>query len=315
MPVEYPPRMDDQSHKPAAAGFAPTREQMAGFDADVCAAPFRIAPERNDELLHNVFKGTPWTLEFNSFLDQKRNTFRAMPNAKTVEVNYAALASLWAIAKASWLIAREAIVANRSGKSELDAGPGTAVAEARQLIQAARDLIGNSGARWPTDLAPPVPDAKADSQDWYANNVFLGATGWVVLHEIAHIFLNHQATVSSDVSFKQEHEADFWAADWILGNVPGGDTRGYFRLFTISVALTWLAILDHVRRGSTTHPHAWQRLEKLSPILPQEQLNPGYEMAAYVLKVVFLADDETPPAEHPEAAFFDLLVEANRQAR
>ena len=307
--------MDDKNHKSATAGFTPTREQMAEFDADVCAAPFRIAPERNDELLHEVFKGTPWTLEFNASLDPIRNTFRAMPNAKTVEVNYAALASLWAIAKASWLIARDAMAADRAGRSALDAGPGTMVAEARRLVQTARELIGNSSAHWPTDLAPPVPDAEANSEDWYANNVFLGASGWVVLHEIAHIFLEHQATVTSNVSFTQEHEADFWAADWMLGKVPAGDTRGYFRLFAISVALTWLAILDHVRRGSTTHPHAWQRLERLSPILPHEQLNPGYEMAAYVLKVVFLADDEMPPAEHPEAAFFDLLVKANRQAR
>lgn len=307
--------MDDKNHMAGLASFTPTRVQMAGFDADVCKSPFRIAPEKNEELLHQVFGGTPWALEFNSSLDPLRNTFRAMPNAKTVEVNYAAVASLWAIAKASWLIARDAMAARRAGRPLLDTGSGTTVAEARQLLQAARDLIGNSGAHWPTDLAPPVPDAKVDSEDWYANNVFLGATGWVVLHEIAHIFLNHQATVTSDVSFMQEHEADLWAADWILGKLPRGDTRGYFRLFAISVALTWLAILDHVRQGSTTHPHAWQRLERLSPILPQDQLNPGYEMAAYVLKVIFLADDETPPAEYPEAAFFDLLVEANKRAR
>ncbi len=308
----YPTRMDDVNYRPASAGFTPTREQMAGFDADVCAAPFRIAPERNDELLHDVLKGTPWTLEFNSSLDPIRNTFRAMPNAKTVEANYAALASLWAIAKASWLIARDAMAANRSGKSALDAGSGTAVAEARQLVQVACDLIGDSGARWPSDIAPPIPDAEANTEDLYINNVFLGATGWVVLHEIAHISLGHQAQVSSDLSFGQEHDADRWAAEWMLGELPAGDRQVYFRLFTISVALSWLAVLDSVRRGSTTHPHAWQRLQKLSPILPDEELNPGYEMAAYVLKILFLAEKDTPPADHPEAAFFDLVFAASR---
>lgn len=115
----YPSRMTDHYEMPALAGFTPTREQMAGFDSDVGRTPFRIAPERNDELLQDVLHGTPLSLEFNASLDPKHNTFRAMPNAKTIEVNYAALASLWAIAKASLLIAREGMVANRSGESAL----------------------------------------------------------------------------------------------------------------------------------------------------------------------------------------------------
>lgn len=187
------------------------------------------------------------------------------------------------------------------------------MAEARQLVQVARNLIGDSGACWPSDLAAPAPEAEANSDDWYVNNVFLGATGWVVLHEIAHIVLGHQGHVTTDVRFGQEYDADLWAAKWMLEKLPVGDRQGYFRLFTISVALAWLAVLDSVRRGSTTHPHAWQRLQKLSPMLPAEELNPGYEMAAYVLKVLFLAEDETPPAEHPEEAFFDLIFKASRK--
>ena len=83
--------------------------------------------------------------------------------------------------------------------------------------------------------------------------------------------------------------------------LPAGDTQGYFRLFAISVALSWLAILGTIRRGSTTYPPAWQRLQKLSSMLPSEELKPGYEMAAYALKVLFLAHEEASPADHPEA--------------
>jgi len=311
--VGYAPQMDDENAKAASIGFTPTREQMAGFEADVEAAPYRIAPERHVELLRDIYKGSPWPLEFNASLDPDRNTFRAMPNAKRIEVNYAALASLWAIAKAALLIAREGMAASRAGVPSLDSCPGKPVFEAGRLVDNARKLIGNGGSHWPADLATPVPGAAHDTEDWYVNNVFLAATGWVVLHEIAHIALGHQAHVSTDVSFGQEHDADHWAAEWILKKLPTGDKQGYFRLFAISVALSWLAILDSVRRGSNTHPHAWQRLQKLSPILSTEELNPGYEMAAYVLKVMFLTDDETPPADHPEAAFFDLLFKASRQ--
>lgn len=50
-------------------------------------------------------------------------------------------------------------------------------------------------------------------------------------------------------------------------------------------------------------------------MLLNEELYPGYEMAAYVLKVLFLAHEGTPPADHPEATFFDLIFMASRQVR
>lgn len=307
--------MDDMNKKSASPGFHPTQAQMAGFDAHISAAPFKIAGERKTELLNDIFHGDPWTLEFNTSLHPEDNTFRAKPTSKVIEVNYAALASLWAIAKAAWLIAREGVAANRAGETELPTGPGTPVSEARNLVDTARKLISNAGARWPTDLATPNPDAEDNTEDSFLNNVFLGAVGWVILHEIAHIHLGHQGTVNSDVSFDQEHQADLWAARWVLEKVPAGDVCGYFRVFAISAAMIWLAVLDDVRRGSTTHPHAWQRLGKLAEALPRDELNPGYEMASYVLKVVFLFEQNIPAAEHPEAAFFELLAQANRLPR
>lgn len=182
--------MNGQHKRHARFGrLAPYARQIAGFEAAVRAAPFKVAPERNNELRDDIFDGEPWPLDFDTSLHPELNTFRALPNAKAIEVNYAALTSLWAVAKAAWLIAREGTAAKRAGVLALATGPGTAVFEARRLIDTARDLIGNAGARWPADLAPPVPDAAAGTEDLYANNVFLAATGWVVLHEIAHIAL------------------------------------------------------------------------------------------------------------------------------
>ncbi|TPG55083.1 hypothetical protein [Sphingomonas glacialis] len=86
--------MDDNNKMPGPAGVTPTRAQMAGFDANVCASPFKIAPERNAELLKEVMSGTAWELEFNASLYREDNTFRARPVSKIVEVNYAALASV-----------------------------------------------------------------------------------------------------------------------------------------------------------------------------------------------------------------------------
>lgn len=288
---------------------------MAGFDAAVGASPFNIAPERNDELLNGVFGGAAWDLEFNTSLDPTLGVFVARPISKIVEVNYAGLASLYLVAKAAWLIARAGMSANWTGKASLATDPGSTVWDARRLADAARTILADRGAQWRAEVAPPVPDAAAKDEEWYVNNVFLGATGWVTLHEIGHIHLGHQGTVSTDVSFSQEHEADLFAANWVLSDLPLEDTRGHFRVFVICVAMFWIAIQDGIKRGSTTHPHAWQRLERLTSAFPREELNPGYEMAAYVLKVIFLAERDIPVADHPEAAFLDHLIEANRLPR
>lgn len=316
MVMGYPLRMDDNNETPGPAEVTPTRAQMAGFDATVCASPFKIAPERNAELLKEVMGGTAWELELNASLNREDNTFRARPVSKIVEVNYAALASVWLFAKAAWLVARDGVAAHRSGLPALAAGPRTTVSEARHLADAARTIIADSGAHWPSNIHPPVPGAVEGEEEWYVNNVFLGATGWIVLHEIGHIHHRHEAETSTDVLKAQEFEADRFATDWVLQNLPVDDPRGHFRVFVTAVALFWVAMTDSVRRGSTTHPHAWQRLERLGAALPiGDHLNPGYEMAAYVLKVIFLPEHEMPVADHPEAALFDLLVEAIRLPR
>ena len=290
---------------------APTKEIMGGYADDLASARYRLAPEREIELDDRIFGGTPWALVFNDSLDPKRNTFEALMKSKVIDVNYAALASVWAVAKASLIIAREGMSAARSGQTELATTPDSPVFEARQLVDVARSLIRSSATAWPDDMPLPVPKAVAPEDDWYVNNVFLGAAGWIVLHEIGHIHLDHQTTVSPDVRFQQEHQADEWAAKWILDNLPADHPQVPFRVFVICVAIYWLAILDDIRRGSSTHPHAWQRLNKISNDFPREELNPGYEMATYVLKVLFLPSLVTPVMECPEEALFGLLVEAN----
>lgn len=293
----------------------PAVNLMRGYGRDLGTATFRVAPERAAELNNRIFAGQPWELEFNGCTDPKSNTFRALPNAKKIQANYAALASLWAAAKAAWLVASAAMEAIRNGATELDADPGSPVHESRLLIEQARRLIRNAAADWPTSMAPPRPSTAFGTEDWYVNNVFLAAAGWILLHEIAHIHEGHQGTVSSDVSFQQEHEADLWAGRWVLDQVAADDRQGYFRIFAISVALNWLVLIDGERQGSTTHPHAWQRLAKLGGVLPYDDLNPGYEMASYVLKVLFLADAPSIHMDCPQEAFFELLNQANRLPR
>lgn len=312
---EPPVINDDNPTNSPKPPTIPAAGLMHGYEGDIGAAAFRVAPERADELNDRIFGGQPWDIEFNDWADPKSNTFRVLPNIKKIQVNYAALASLWAVAKAAWLVASTAMVVARNGATTLDANPNSPVHESLLLIDQARRLIRNAAEDWPDTIVPPCPSTAAKTEDWYVNNVFLAAVGWILLHEIAHVDEGHQETVSSDVSFRQEHRADLWAAKWVLDQTAAGDMQGCFRVFAISVALSWLALIDGERQGSTTHPHAWQRFAKLNDVLPYEDLNPGYEMASYVLKVLFLPDAPPVQTDCPQEAFFELLRQANQLSR
>ena len=156
------------------------------------------------------------------------------------------------------LIGAEAMAAIRKGQVALDNRPGTPVAQAVRLLEASKSFIRDPQAKLPGDL--PAPDAHAleGGVDWHVNNVFLGACGWILLHEIAHMHLSHEPDTSPDLRKKQEHEADEWATKWILDHAPQNLQRE-FRLLAMAAGFTWLGLSDGVMRVDTTNPHAWER--------------------------------------------------------
>jgi hypothetical protein len=251
---------------------------------------------------------------FGDDLQEPATNFTAFPGSRRIEVHFAALLSIWAVSHAALLVGAAAMSATRQGEATLDASPDADVLKARELIAAARALIRDKEAPWPAGLPVPQAAAKPGAFDWYANNLFLAATGWVLLHEIAHIRLGHGGGAGRHDSLRQEREADDWATRWVLEGAPADLTKE-FRVLSIAVGLVWLAVLDGVRRGSTTHPHAWERLAAVSPQLETHELSPGLESATHVMKVLFLQDDEAETFDTPNEAFFGTLISVSRLDR
>jgi hypothetical protein len=120
---------------------------------------------------------------------------------------------------------------------------------------------------WPEHL--PRPD-KPDSSDPHiktANQFFLMMTGWIFLHELAHIALGHRASNSlpSKESIQQEFEADRWASNWILAKWKDfdPDVRIFLqRCMGISFAIAALSGIELYVEGRTprTHPNVADRL-------------------------------------------------------
>ena len=284
---------------------------IIGLTKAVAAAPYAIAPERAVDLNAKVFQDKPWDVVFD---DSTKFAMKALVDSNEILVPYSGLMSLWAVTRAVVLIGAEAMQAMRRGEATLDSKPGTPVDQAARLMEAAKLFIRSPLAKWPCAL--PIPNAQATerSLDWYANNVFLGACGWILLHEVAHIHLSHTPDTSSDRLKEQEREADKWATNWILDHAPKG-LHKEFRILAIAAAFTWIGLSDSIFRVNTTHPHAWERFGDCTNHFKADALSPALEMSAYALKACFFPTDPIPEANTPEDAFFDVLILATRLPR
>lgn len=277
---------------------------MAGYIPAVSVAPFAVAPERAQELNDVIFKRVPWILDF--AVGQNRTTFIAYPSKQLLEARFFALLSLWASANAALLFASEMMEATRNGRRAVSAALGSPAAEALRFVAAAEELLRDPSATWPADLALPDPHAEIETHAWYVNQLFLAATAWVLLHEIAHVHLGHEETTIAEIRIRQEREADEWATRWVLEQAPE-DLRREFRSVACATGLAWIGLGDEIQRGLTTHPHASQRLTACSSFFPSAETSPALEMAGHIVKAFFNPHAPMPDSEHPSEAFDRIL--------
>ncbi|MGV1767546.1 MULTISPECIES: phage exclusion protein Lit family protein [Rhizobium/Agrobacterium group] len=276
-----------------------------GFVPSLRESPFRIAPERLHELLAQM-GGETWVLEI---VDGPAN-FEAFPTTKEIEGTYAALLSLWAVAasvRVLSVLTQTAAEMNHSQIVIIPGGPGSAAIE---LKNAASALIRNEEFSW--DDAPAEPHSAADpsSPDGLTNNLFLAAASFVVLHECGHLVLGHQAYTA--LMHQQEREADAWAVSWILDKVPS-DAHREFRTLAICVAFIWIGLIDEVRRATSTHPRAAQRLADAFinfGSIPME--SPALEISYYALKAFFDPTTNLSQADSAKDGFIDRLIDYTR---
>jgi len=123
-----------------------------------------------------------------------------------------------------------------------------------------RRLGANVPHEWPAGL--PNPSELNDNADQrkLATEIALGALGFIIHHELAHIRLWHSG--KSEIS--SEKDADHAAVDWILrdGSISAIDTADKKRLLCIAHALSVTVVRD-IYTGDfdgITHPRSFDRL-------------------------------------------------------
>lgn len=275
---------------------------MHSFATPLRESPFRIAPERIQELIGKM-GGDPWPL---NIVGGAAN-FTAYPAKKEIKGTYAAMLSLWAVSASVQAMIDLTQTAAASGDPKIiieQGGPGSEIIEFKLLAEA---LIRNEASPWVNAPADPNVFADLKSPDGLVTNLFLAAASVIVLHEYAHIALRHQPTTTR--LHEQEFEADLWAVAWVLDKVQNEQERE-FRTLAVCTALIWVGLIDGVRQANSTHPSAASRLgkafENFGGLRDQSQ---ALEIGSYVLKAFF---DPTTDLHQPESAmdsFRDRLID------
>lgn len=280
-----------------------TREIMQPFFDDVAASPFRIAPERAAEMDERLkAEGVEDLL----FVDGKAR-FVAMPGADAhIRASAAGLASLWAL---SYVAFRFMDIGSRLAASPEGQQSGQLVVSAdpvyRELVEFARRLY-QADEPWPDELPQPVHGAPFGTIDGCANNLFLAATSWVLLHEIGHMTLGHSRFKSESLRLSQEEEADRFAVLWPLDKCPTVQERE-FRVLAIIVALAWLFMFELTSRGGGDHPAAIMRFWQAASLFDVPDDSPALENGVYALKAIFDAEAADMPEDMPPRAAFEWI--------
>jgi hypothetical protein len=228
-------------------------------------APFSLAPERKVELQKLLVER-----KINFRLDSHSHEMRFEGQAMCGElglvyVGLRGLERLWAHAYgAAYVYTRLQTQGFQQPLRLTDSDEGRVVAEL--LGWALQGEIQGDPAPWPAHLPRPKTNP-TDDQNRLSNELFLGATGFAVLHEVGHIVKGHSGMdLPRDLSYRHEFEADEWAYDWVLDQWRDyqADERVFTKRATLIATLFALIAVPGIYRPrrvcDSKHPNPIDRL-------------------------------------------------------
>jgi len=218
----------------------------------LCRSLVLIAPERVSQVGELV---DALTLIVS---DEPRFVCNVEPELKTVRVSRRAMEIVWATSYAYFTFYSEVLAGKLiTTKTVVELNSHPLLRDAMALLR--WSLMSNAGP-WPGNLPAPEEHPVAESNGHVANEIACAVFAFLFHHELAHIRLGHRPTADWIVSVDQERDADYAAADWILGKSPAHALAK--RTFGVAVGLVIL-----VGRGihfgfhdGETHPRTFDRL-------------------------------------------------------
>ena len=237
------------------------RSPVFSLDREIASAPFAAAPEKAQKL-QTISKSI--TLVF----DDQRADFSIAAvtrgDHQFVKASAGALNLLWCASYAYWLLYQGYIESQRAGGTQYRASEHPEGAEAVHLYRWALDsVLKPILGPWPVAAPAPAKSPEPNSSIHVANEIFLVAVGWILLHEIGHHHLRHANDPIGPTAKQEEFDADRFATDWILDDVSDPAVL-LKRSLGIAVANVLLITLDLSRASfeSVSHPPSYERFQR-----------------------------------------------------
>jgi peptidase U49-like protein len=294
--------MSDQSN----TGEVSTAQAVAGLFRLALKVPANIASERLGQLVALITEPR-WTL---AMVGGKANFYAIVPD-KEVALSSAGLAALWNIAYVAFRIADESTRQRQQEQAERKTGAAprefhdlSSVAQTEQwqdrLAYAAR--LFSVDCPWPSEIALPPAQGKPAGEAGKVLELFLGALGWIILHEIGHVALNHEEVIPATQRVSQEYDADAFATEWVLGDAGHGLDRE-FRVMAVCTAMAYLLLNQRVKGIGATHPPSIQRMRRAMAEFGVGDRSVGLESGANLLKAMFDPATIAPGVDGPQELF------------
>jgi hypothetical protein len=253
------------------------------------------APERAEETLALLRQH-----QVHFYADQKGASirFEVLPSAGLITVGTLGVGRLWAHAYGAFTLYDAVSCKHASGLGLLRLDSTSALRSGKALMKwaidadlaLARDPTAADKHEWikriPDGLPLPFDDRPFASPEHVADDLALLATGFIFFHELAHLELAHREC-KGEASHGQEHEADAWAARWMLESTVIEPLARTKRLLGVAIGLGWLAsneIYQGVER-SESHPPSHERLQR---ILSSHVPEPNHVVWAFTLVFIDL---------------------------
>lgn len=283
-----------------------TSQAVAGLFRLAAKVPANIAPERLAQL-GALTTGPRWTL---AMAGGAANFYAIVPDKK-IALSSAGLAVLWNLAYVAFRIAdvstRQRLQEQAERKTESEPREFhdlSSVAQAEQwsarLAYAAKWF--SVDCPWPPEIPLPPAQGKPAGEVGKVLELFLGALGWMIFHEIGHIALSHEKIVPATQRVSQEHDADAFATEWILGDAGHGRDRE-FRVMAVCAAMAFLLLSQKVKGIGATHPPSIQRIRRTMKEFGVGDRSVGMESGANFLKVMFDPATIPPAVDGPQELF------------
>jgi len=284
-----------------------TAQLMDPYFARLEQGLLAIAPERNDELVREIFKSSKWHLTAVKGAPVAGVApFKAVPEDRDIEVSSSGLAMLWCISAYAALTLD--LVKSAQGRYGGETNVGNLFSKMKGFVDYATELRTHD-KEWPHVLYRPDPNATGEPFETI-DRIFLGAASWILLHEIAHVHFQHETNLLPPEMIRQEDDADKFATRWVFEQV-GSCREREFRILAIGVAVAWLLLFEPIG-GDAKHPPAVNRMMHISSFFGAKADSIALEVVAHLVKILFFPAEPIPEFQGAQA-LFDWTIELFRK--